>query len=164
MCAVSPEFSGGRDYATFAVSKAKAKTVVGDDATIATSNQITAIVEFGAWPASTRAGDENPFLELGDIEDNGLDSVKSNPDKDAIIEPAISAEQNNNLSELNESAAIAEDPTENGDFENRFDQSIVDALIQALQARPSMVTLTLSAMFPPARVLPQFVSPVEPSH
>ena len=47
VCRISRVFSGGRDYATFAVSKAKAKTVVGDDATIATSNQITAIVEFG---------------------------------------------------------------------------------------------------------------------
>ena len=56
VCRNSRVFSGGRDYATFAVSKAKAKTVTGDDTTIATSNQITAIVEFGAWPAFARAG------------------------------------------------------------------------------------------------------------
>ena len=70
--------------------------------------------------------DENPFLEI-DIEDSGVESAEPNSEKDAVIEPAISADHNNNLSELNESAALAEDPTENGDFENRFDQSIVDA-------------------------------------
>ena len=48
VCRNSRVFLGGRDYATFAVSKAKAKTVAGDDTTIATSNQIVAIVEFGA--------------------------------------------------------------------------------------------------------------------
>ena len=36
--------------------------------------------------------DENPFLELGDIEDSGLESAKPNSEKDAIIEPAISAD------------------------------------------------------------------------
>ena len=41
-------FSGGRDYATFSVSKTKIKTVFGDDAAIEASNQITAIVESGA--------------------------------------------------------------------------------------------------------------------
>ena len=56
VCRNSRVFSGGRDYATFAVSKAKAKTVAGDDATIATSDQITAIVEFGTWPASATTG------------------------------------------------------------------------------------------------------------
>ena len=30
--------SGGRDYATFSVSKTKTKTVIGDDAAIAASN------------------------------------------------------------------------------------------------------------------------------
>jgi hypothetical protein len=40
-------FSGGRDYATFSVSKTKTKTVIGDDAAIAASHQITAIVQFG---------------------------------------------------------------------------------------------------------------------
>ena len=71
--------------------------------------------------------DENPFLELGDIEDNGLESVEPAWEKEAIVEPAIAADHKSNLSELNESAALAEDPTENGDYENRFDQSIVDA-------------------------------------
>ena len=70
--------------------------------------------------------DENP-LELGDIEDNGLESVEPDLEKEAIVEPAIGADHKSNLSELNESAALAEDPTENGDYENRFDQSIVDA-------------------------------------
>ena len=37
--------SGGRDYATFSVSKTKAKTVIGDDAAIAASHQITTIVQ-----------------------------------------------------------------------------------------------------------------------
>ena len=40
-------FLGGRDYATFSVSKTKTKTVIGDDAAIAASHQITAIVQFG---------------------------------------------------------------------------------------------------------------------
>jgi hypothetical protein len=31
-------FLGGRDYATFSVSKTKTKTVIGDDATIAASH------------------------------------------------------------------------------------------------------------------------------
>ena len=38
-------FLGGRNYATFSVSKTKPKTVIGDDATIAASHQITAIVQ-----------------------------------------------------------------------------------------------------------------------
>ena len=40
-------FSGGRDYATFSVSKTKTKTVIGDDAAIAASHKITAIVKSG---------------------------------------------------------------------------------------------------------------------
>ena len=87
--------------------------------------------------------DENPFLELGDIEDSGLESAESNSEKDALVEPSISADHNNNLSELNESAALAEDPTENCDFENRFDQSIVDA--------PHTSSPNTLAMFLPAR-------------
>ena len=59
--------------------------------------------------------DENPFLELGDIDDSGLDTAEPNSEKDAGVETAISADQDNNLSELNESAALAEDPTENDD-------------------------------------------------
>jgi len=37
-------FLGGRDNATFSVNKTKTKTVIGDDAAIAASHQITAIV------------------------------------------------------------------------------------------------------------------------
>ena len=85
--------------------------------------------------------DENPFLELGDIEDNGPESAEPALEKEAIVEPAIAADHKSNLSELNESAALAEDPTENGDYENRFDQSIVDAPHTSSQARPLMVTL-----------------------
>ncbi len=40
-------FLGGRDYATFSVSKTKTKTVIGDDTTIAASHQTTAIVQSG---------------------------------------------------------------------------------------------------------------------
>ena len=40
-------FSGGRDYATFSVSKTKTKTVIGNDTAIAASHQITAIVQSG---------------------------------------------------------------------------------------------------------------------
>ena len=71
--------------------------------------------------------DENPFLELGNVGDGGDESTESNSEKDTGANPDVSADHNNNLSELNESAALAEDPTENVDFENRFDQSIVDA-------------------------------------
>ena len=71
--------------------------------------------------------DENPFLELGNVGDGGDESTESNSEKDTGANPDVSADHNNNLSELNESAALAEDPTENSDFENRFDQSIVDA-------------------------------------
>ena len=56
VCRTSRVFSGGRNHATFSLSKVKAKTVSGDDTTIATSDQITAIVEFGARPASATAG------------------------------------------------------------------------------------------------------------
>ncbi len=38
VCRNSRVFAGGRDHATYSVSKTKAKTVAGDDATIATSN------------------------------------------------------------------------------------------------------------------------------
>ena len=41
------------------------------------------------------------------------------------------SDHNNNPQ--NWTKALAEDPTENGDFENRFDQSIVDAPHKALQ-------------------------------
>ena len=40
-------FSGGRDYATFSVRKIKTKTVISNDAAIAASHQITAIVKSG---------------------------------------------------------------------------------------------------------------------
>ena len=60
--------------------------------------------------------DENPFLEIGETEA----SEEKPKETDAPVEPA-------SLSELGESAALAEDPTEHCDFENRFDQSIVDA-------------------------------------
>ena len=46
--------------------------------------------------------------------------IKSNAD-------AISSEARVELSSMKESAALAEDPTANSDFENRFDASVVDA-------------------------------------
>ena len=64
--------------------------------------------------------DENPFLELGETEDSGQ------PTADGSADNAASADAPE-LSDLKESAALAEDPTEHSDFENRFDQSIVDA-------------------------------------
>ncbi len=71
--------------------------------------------------------DENPFLELGDVEGGDHETAEPASGKDTPVEKSGSAEHNNDVSEMNESAALAEDPTENGDFENRFDQSIVDA-------------------------------------
>ena len=71
--------------------------------------------------------DENPFLELGDSEDGGHDSTELVSEKAAVGDKTTNLDQNKNLSEINESAALAEDPTENSDFENRFDQSMVDA-------------------------------------
>ena len=64
--------------------------------------------------------DENPFLELGETED------PSQPTADRSADSAASADAPD-LTDLKESAALAEDPTEHSDFENRFDQSIVDA-------------------------------------
>ena len=67
--------------------------------------------------------DENPFLELGETEDSGQPTADSTADNSA--DTAASADAPD-LSDLKESAALAEDPTEHSDFENRFDQSIVD--------------------------------------
>ncbi|MDB3879924.1 RNA polymerase factor sigma-54 [Alphaproteobacteria bacterium] len=64
--------------------------------------------------------DENPFLELGETEDLGR------PTADSSADTAVSADATD-LTNLKESAALAEDPTEHSDFENRFDQSIVDS-------------------------------------
>ena len=63
--------------------------------------------------------DENPFLELGETEGPGQ------PTADRSADSASSADAPE-LTDLKESAALAEDPTEHSDFENRFDQSIVD--------------------------------------
>jgi len=63
--------------------------------------------------------DENPFLELGESEDSGEPTADSRAD----TTPSVDA---TDLTDLKESAALAEDPTEHSDFENRFDQSIVD--------------------------------------
>ena len=65
--------------------------------------------------------DENPFLELGETEDSGQPTAA-----DSSSDTAASADVTA-LTDLKESAALAEDPTEHSDFENRFDQSIVDA-------------------------------------
>ncbi|MDB0016205.1 hypothetical protein N9E28_01500, partial [Alphaproteobacteria bacterium] len=64
--------------------------------------------------------DENPFLELGEAEDPGQPTANNSADT------AVSADAPD-LTDLKESAALAEDPTEHSDFENRFDQSIVDS-------------------------------------
>jgi len=67
--------------------------------------------------------DENPFLELRDP-DNAEQTPEASP---APKDDQAPAETNAELSSLSESAALAEDPTEHSDFENRFDASIVDA-------------------------------------
>jgi RNA polymerase sigma-54 factor len=63
--------------------------------------------------------DENPFLELGESEDSGQPTADSRADNTAPVDAT-------DLTDLKESAALAQDPTEHSDFENRFDQSIVD--------------------------------------
>ena len=71
--------------------------------------------------------DENPFLELNEPKnsENSSETAKDKPDN--VQTDAATAEPNSELSSMSESAALAEDPTEHGDFENRFDTSIVDA-------------------------------------
>ena len=68
--------------------------------------------------------DENPFLELGETEYSGQPTADGTADNSADTSASADAPD---LSDLKESAALAEDPTEHSDFENRFDQSIVDA-------------------------------------
>jgi len=63
--------------------------------------------------------DENPFLEI----DENVDSSQSLAGDSPAPSPVADL---TNLADLKESAALAEDPTEHSDFENRFDQSIVD--------------------------------------
>ena len=60
--------------------------------------------------------DENPFLELGETEDSGQPTAA-----DSSSDTAASADVTA-LTDLKESAALAEDPTEDSDFENRFEQ------------------------------------------
>ena len=67
--------------------------------------------------------DENPFLELGETEDPSQPTAASSAD---TVDAAALADAPD-LADLKEGAALAEDPTEHSDFENRFDQSIVDA-------------------------------------
>ena len=71
--------------------------------------------------------DENPFLELQDSK-NTEDNVSSSQDNaEKSNADATSSEARVELSSMKESAALAEDPTANSDFENRFDASVVDA-------------------------------------
>ena len=68
--------------------------------------------------------DENPFLELGESDEN-VPVPQDNANKDTgAVEPMGEAQE---LSGMSESAALAEDPTEHADLENRFDQSLVEA-------------------------------------
>ena len=57
--------------------------------------------------------DENPFLELGETEAPGQSTADNSADT------AVSADAPD-LTDLKESAALAEDPTEHSDFGNRF--------------------------------------------
>ena len=69
--------------------------------------------------------DENPFLELGNNEISA--QTPSNALADSEKATAVEAVDHTDLTEMKSSAALREDPTEHSDFENRFDQSIVDA-------------------------------------
>ena len=71
--------------------------------------------------------DENPFLELREPKnsENSADTAKDN--SDGMKSNTATTETHAELSSMSESAALAEDPTANSDFDNRFDTSIVDA-------------------------------------
>ena len=71
--------------------------------------------------------DENPFLELHEPKDSENPAEPSKDKSDDVRADVATAESHVELSSMSESAALAEDPTANSDFENRFDASIVDA-------------------------------------
>jgi RNA polymerase sigma-54 factor len=68
--------------------------------------------------------DENPFLELSEPANS---EEVPNVSEDRTGDDSATAEASTNLSTLGDSSALASDPTEHSDFENRFDSSIVDA-------------------------------------
>ena len=84
---------------------------------------------------------ENPFLEVKTIDDRESDKAARQdapseaPTKEAT--PATtdagrdlqSAEPNNDLSALKESAALKDDPTQSAEYENRFDTAHADSTI-----------------------------------
>ena len=91
--------------------------------------------------------DENPFLELSapndaDVgpaaaKDNSRDANNGDANNgDAGPGDGASAEASTDLSSLSESAALAADPTEHSDFENRFDASLVDVPRTSSAATP----------------------------
>jgi len=71
--------------------------------------------------------DENPFLELQ--EPKNSENTADGPQESAENNKpdAATSDADVELSSMNESAALAEDPTAHSDFDNRFDASVVDA-------------------------------------
>ena len=71
--------------------------------------------------------DENPFLELQEQKDseNAADSPQESSENNKL--DVATSDAHVELSSMNESAALAEDPTAHSDFDNRFDASVVDA-------------------------------------
>ena len=78
--------------------------------------------------------DENPFLELGETEDSGQPLADGTADKSA--DTAASADAPD-LSDLKESAALAEDPTEQEDVSAANPEKIaqLSALLDAHNSR-----------------------------
>ena len=73
---------------------------------------------------------ENPFLEVtGATETEVKESARqtSGPvDSEALNKNLTATEGQNDVSALRESAALADDPTQNQEVENRFDTDLVD--------------------------------------
>ena len=71
--------------------------------------------------------DENPFLELQ--EPKNSENTADGPHESAENNKpdAATSDAHVELSSMNESAALAEDPTAHSDFDNRFDASVADA-------------------------------------
>jgi len=71
--------------------------------------------------------DENPFLELQEPKNSENTADVPQESAENNKPDAATSDAHVELSSMNESAALAEDPTAHSDFDNRFDASVVDA-------------------------------------
>ena len=73
---------------------------------------------------------DNPFLEVTGATEKDLSEearLTSGPsDSEALNKNLATTEGQNDVSALRESAALADDPTQNQEIENRFDTALVD--------------------------------------